>query len=85
MCSARCPSASEVDSCCPCLQAFKHYSKYATQALKAANLPKNIKNMKGDVPMNPRNMQESIKKMGQVCGGRSRGRCTEAHRVVAVV
>lgn len=50
----------------PRSQAYKHYTKYATQALKAANLPKNIKNMKGDMPMNPRHMQESIKKMGQV-------------------
>lgn len=51
---------------CPCLlhpQAYKHYSKYATQALKAANLPKNMKNMKGDIPMNPRHMQQSLQKM----------------------
>jgi len=47
------------------IEAYKHYTKYATQALKAAHLPKNLKNMKGDVPMNPRHMQESIKKMGQ--------------------
>ena len=25
------------------LEAYKHYAKYATQALKAANLPKNMK------------------------------------------
>lgn len=45
-------------------QAYKHYSKYATQALKAANLPKNLKNFKGDIPMNPRHMQQSLQKMG---------------------
>lgn len=39
-------------------QAHKHYAKYATSALKAANLPKNIKNLKGDIPMNTRNMAQ---------------------------
>lgn len=47
------------------IEAFKHYSKYATQALKAANLPKNLKNMKGDMPMNPRQMQQSIANMSR--------------------
>jgi signal recognition particle subunit SRP54 len=46
------------------LQAYKHYSKYATQALKAANLPKNLKSLKGDIPMNPRHMQQTMQKMG---------------------
>lgn len=47
-------------------QAYKHYTKYASQALKAANLPKNMKNMKGDMNMNPRHMKESLAKMTQV-------------------
>eukprot|EP00197_Chlamydomonas_leiostraca_P013012 CAMPEP_0202865184 /NCGR_PEP_ID=MMETSP1391-20130828/5319_1 /ASSEMBLY_ACC=CAM_ASM_000867 /TAXON_ID=1034604 /ORGANISM="Chlamydomonas leiostraca, Strain SAG 11-49" /LENGTH=499 /DNA_ID=CAMNT_0049544989 /DNA_START=206 /DNA_END=1702 /DNA_ORIENTATION=+ len=45
------------------IEAYKHYAKYATQALKAANLPKNLKNMKGDMPMNPRHMQQTLQKM----------------------
>mmetsp|Transcript_3182 Transcript_3182/g.5456 ORF Transcript_3182/g.5456 Transcript_3182/m.5456 type:complete len:506 (+) Transcript_3182:110-1627(+) len=45
------------------LEAHKHYAKYATQALKAANLPKNLKSLKGDVPMNTRNMAQTMQKM----------------------
>ena len=47
------------------LEAYKHYSKYATQALKAA-IPKGAMKagMKGgDIPMNPRQMQAVIQKM----------------------
>lgn len=41
-----------------------------TQALKAAHLPKNIKQMKnGDINMNPRHMQQTLAKMGQVGRG----------------
>ncbi|KAG2436546.1 hypothetical protein HYH02_011483 [Chlamydomonas schloesseri] len=47
------------------LESYKHYSKYATQALKAANLPKNLKGMKGDVQMNPRQMQAALGKMSR--------------------
>ncbi len=47
------------------LESYKHYSKYAVQALKAANLPKNLKSMKGDVAMNPRQMQQALGKMGR--------------------
>lgn len=47
------------------LEAYKHYSKYATQALKAANLPKNMKNFKGDMPMNPRQMQQTMQNMSR--------------------
>ena len=35
------------------------------QALKAANLPKNLKGMKGDVQMNPRQMQAALGKMSR--------------------
>lgn len=45
------------------VEAYKHYSKYATQALKAANLPKMGKGMKGDMPMNPRHMQQTLQRM----------------------
>ena len=45
------------------VQAHKHYSKYATSALKAAGMPKNMKNMKGDIPMNTRNMAQTMQKM----------------------
>ncbi|PNH00194.1 Signal recognition particle protein 2 [Tetrabaena socialis] len=34
-------------------------------ALKAANLPKNLKSMKGDVQMNPRQMQAALGKMSR--------------------
>ncbi|KAI8464732.1 MAG: subunit of the signal recognition particle [Monoraphidium minutum] len=44
------------------LEAYKHYAKYATQALKAANIPKNLKG-KGDIPMNPRHMQQTMQRM----------------------
>ncbi len=37
----------------------------ALQALKAANLPKNMKNMKGDISMNPRQMQQTMAKMSR--------------------
>ena len=35
------------------------------QALKAANLPKNMKNMKGDIQMNPRQMQQTMQNMSR--------------------
>jgi len=44
------------------LEAYKHYAKYATQALKAANIPKNLKG-KADVPLNPRHMQQTMQRM----------------------
>lgn len=47
------------------LEAYKHYSKYATQALKAARLPKDISKLKGDIPMNPRQMQQSLQSMSR--------------------
>ncbi|GAX73630.1 hypothetical protein CEUSTIGMA_g1081.t1 [Chlamydomonas eustigma] len=47
------------------LEAYKHYTKYASQALKAANLPKNMKNMKGDIQMNPRQMQQTMANMSR--------------------
>lgn len=47
------------------LDACKNYAKYAVQTLKAANLPKNLKNMKGDVPMNPRQMNQTIQNMSR--------------------
>ena len=48
------------------LQAWRQYAKCATNALRAAHLPKNVKNMKGDVPMNPRQMQQSLAGMSKV-------------------
>ncbi len=49
------------------LEAYKHYSKYATSALKAANLPKNLG--KGgkikDGPMNQRQMQQTMANMSR--------------------
>jgi signal recognition particle subunit SRP54 len=44
------------------IEAYKHYSKYATQALKAANVSKMVKAGK-DMPMNARNMQQTIQRM----------------------
>lgn len=51
-------------SCGVCTQAYKNYAKVATNALKAVNLPKNLKGMKGDMPMNMRNMQQTMQKLG---------------------
>ncbi|GBF94810.1 signal recognition particle 54 kDa [Raphidocelis subcapitata] len=46
------------------LEAYKHYAKYATQALKAANIPKNLKGGKGgDAPLNARHMQQTMQRM----------------------
>lgn len=46
-----------------CIQAYKHYSKYATQALKA--LPsKALKNPKADMPIGRHNLQQMTQKMG---------------------
>eukprot|EP00879_Flechtneria_rotunda_P014378 GHRR01015024.1.p1 GENE.GHRR01015024.1~~GHRR01015024.1.p1 ORF type:complete len:144 (-),score=45.66 GHRR01015024.1:589-1020(-) len=46
------------------IDAYKHYSKYATQALKAANLPKMGKGSKmTDMPMNARHMQQTLQRM----------------------
>jgi hypothetical protein len=36
-----------------------------SQAIKAANLPKNMKNMKSDAPLNPRQLQQQIQNMGR--------------------
>lgn len=47
------------------LESYKHYSKYATQALKAANLPKNLKSLKGDMPMNQRQMAQTMQNMSR--------------------
>lgn len=48
------PSGRPIQEVLMLLEAYKQYSKYATQALKAANLPKNLKGHKGDIPMNAR-------------------------------
>lgn len=45
------------------LEAYRHYSKYATQALKAV-VPKGApKGKAADMPMNPRHMQQTMQRM----------------------
>jgi signal recognition particle subunit SRP54 len=48
------------------VEAYKNYAKYATQALKAAGLPKLGKGgaMRGDIGLNPRHMQQTLQRMG---------------------
>jgi signal recognition particle subunit SRP54 len=46
------------------LEAYKHYAKYATQALKAANIPKNLgKGKGGDAQLSGRHMQQTMQRM----------------------
>jgi signal recognition particle subunit SRP54 len=60
------PSLKHTLAVCRLFMPCKTYSNIVTQqALKAANLPKNIKNMKGDIPMNPRQMQQTMANMSR--------------------
>lgn len=45
------------------LEEYRRLSKIFTTAMKGMKFPKN---MKGDIPMNPRNMQQHINQMSKV-------------------
>jgi signal recognition particle subunit SRP54 len=60
-----CPAGRGINEVAALVEAYRHYSKYATQAIKAANLPKVGKGGKiPDMPINPRHMQQTLQRMG---------------------